>query len=81
MTHRVLMEFCEAKHQVLCISEVRNFVLYFTSKVHHAHGDMLPLNSECCVPSGFDFEATDDSFVRYCSSYYFASRASSHCNT
>ena len=25
MTHRVLMEFCEAQHQVLRISEVKNF--------------------------------------------------------
>ena len=35
--------------------------------------------SECCVPSGLDFEAAGGSIVRYCLSNSFASRASTRC--
>ena len=38
-------------------------------------------HSECCVPSGLDFEAAGDSIVCYfvCNYRVFASRASSSC--
>ena len=36
-------------------------------------------HSECCVPSGLDFEAAGDSVVRYFCVQLFALRASSRC--